>query len=421
MPSRRPSANGGSALRARNSARPGSTGRRGAAAATRRVPARSRSTDELASRARPPRGRIRYAVVGLGYISQIAVLPAFANAKQNSTLAALVSDDSKKLRQLGRRYGVHLLCKYDEVDKLFGSRAIDAVYIALPNSLHAEYAIRAARAGLHVLCEKPMAVTAQDCERMIEAAQQNHVKLMIAYRLHFEPGSLAALQIARSGQLGALRFFTSQFSMQVAPDNIRVERGMGGGPLYDIGIYCINAARTVFDGEPVEVMATAVTHSDPRFKEVPETITAVMRFPQKLVASFTCSFGAAARSVYEIVGTKGSITVDPAYEMSEGIAYELRIGNRMRSRHFKKSDQFAPELIHFSDCILHGREPEPAGDEGLADIRIIEAFNRSILSGKWVGVDLPQRKRRPDKRQALRKPAVKPPALVHAAAPHPPV
>ncbi|MGH8138859.1 MAG: Gfo/Idh/MocA family protein [Steroidobacteraceae bacterium] len=382
-----------------------------------RTPVRIRSS---APTSRSASGPIRYAVIGLGYISQVAVLPAFANARQNSALAALVSDDPRKLQKLGRHYDVDLLCKYDDVDKLFSSGAIDAVYIALPNAMHAEYAIRAAKAGLHVLSEKPMAVTSHDCERMIEAAQQGGVKLMIAYRLHFEPGNLDALHIARSGQLGDLRFFTSQFSMQVAAENIRVKREMGGGPLYDIGIYCINAARTVFAVEPVEVLATAVTHNDPRFKEVPETVVAVMKFPQKAIASFTCSFGSAARSVYEIVGTKGSITLDPGYEMSEGIAYELRVGNRTRSRHYKKSDQFAPELIHFSDCILHDREPEPSGEEGLADIRIIEAFNRSILSGKWVALDVPPRKRRPDKRLSLSKPAMESPALVRAAAPHPP-
>jgi glucose-fructose oxidoreductase len=192
---------------------------------------------------------------------------------------------------------------------------------------------------------------------------------------------------------------------------------MGGGPLYDIGIYCINAARTVFAAEPVEVMATTVTHNDPRFREVPETVAAVMKFPQKQIASFTCSFGAADRSVYEIVGTKGSITIDPAYEYAEGLAYEMRVGERKSSRGFRKGDQFAPELIHFSDCILNDREPEPSGEEGLADVRIIEAMSKSILSGRWVALDLPRRKRRADRRQAIARPGIRPPSLVGATAP----
>lgn len=345
------------------------------------------------------------------------MLPAFANAKQNSTLAALVSDDPEKLKKLGRRYGVDLLCRYEQIDELFSSGSIDAVYVALPNTMHAQTARRASQAGLHVLCEKPMAVSSRDCERMIETARQHHVKLMIAYRLHFEPGNLDAMEIARTGELGDLRFFTSEFTMQVAADNIRTQREMGGGPLYDIGIYCINAARTLFAAEPIDVVATASTHSDPRFKEVPETVTAVMRFPQKQVASFTCSFGSAARSVYEIVGTKGSLTVDPAYELTEGIGYTLRTGDRERVKRHPKSDQFAPELIQFSDCILGDREPEPSGEEGLADIRVIEALNDSIVTGKWVSLGLHPHKRRPDKRQAMIKPAARVPELVRVSAP----
>jgi glucose-fructose oxidoreductase len=149
----------------------------------------------------------------------VAILPAFAQAKQNSKLTALVSDDPEKLKKLGRRYGIQRLCRYEEVDDLLNSGEIDAVYIALPNSMHEDYAIRAARAGVHVMCKKPMAVTAAECEEMIEPARENHVKLMIAYRLHFERGNLEAAEIARSGKLGDLRFFTSQFSMQVRPDN----------------------------------------------------------------------------------------------------------------------------------------------------------------------------------------------------------
>jgi glucose-fructose oxidoreductase len=382
------------------------------------MPNRRRTTNGRSPDQPPARSKVvRYAVIGLGYISQIAVLPAFKHATQNSKLAALVSGDAKKLAQLGRRYGVDLLCKYDDIGKLFTSGAIDAVYIALPNSMHREYAVRAAEAGLHVLCEKPMAVTPNDCERMIDAAQQHRVKLMIAYRLHFDPATIEVAQIAQSGRLGDLRSFTSQFTMQVGKGNIRLKREMGGGPLYDIGIYCINAARNVFAAEPVEVMATAVTHNDPRFKEVPETVSAIMKFPQKQIASSTCSFGSADRSVYEIIGTTGSITADPAYEYAEGLRYELRVGEKNTPKRFKKSDQFAPELIHFSDCILNDRDPEPSGYEGLADVRIIEAMNKSILSGKWVALDLPSRKQRADRRRAIRRPGIRPPSLVGASAP----
>jgi predicted dehydrogenase len=356
--------------------------------------------------------RIRYAVIGLGHIAQIAILPAFAQARSNSVLCALVSDDAQKLRKLSRRYGIRRVCGYEEAEELFHSGEIDAVYITLPNALHREYTERAARAGLHVLCEKPMAVSSEHCQRMIEVTREQGVKLMIAYRLHFERANLEAAEMAHSGTLGDLRFFTSNFSMQVAPANFRSSRSLGGGPLYDIGIYCINAARAAFAAEPSEVFATAVTRRDQRFREVPETVAAVMKFPQERVASFTCSFGAADRSAYEIVGTKGSITLDPAYEYARGVEYLLRLGKRERGKRYEKSDQFAPELVYFSDCILNDREPEPSGEEGLADIRVIEALNRSIQTGRWVSPELTQRRRRPSLRQEIRRPGIQPPPLV---------
>jgi glucose-fructose oxidoreductase len=342
----------------------------------------------------------------LGHIAQAAVLPAFKHARRNSVLAALVSGEPKKLDTLGRRYGVEHLCGYDEADELFASGEIDALYIALPNNMHKEFTARAARAGLHVLCEKPMAVTVRECEQMIRATTQANVKLMIAYRLHFERANLEAARLARAGTLGELRFFSSDFSMQVREDNIRLERAKGGGPLYDIGIYCINAARHTLSEDPLEVWATAAKSRDPRFREVDETVVGAMRFKDERLASFTCSFGAADRSTYTVTGTRGSITLDPAYEYAEGLAYSLKVGERKRTKKFAKSDQFAPELLYFSDCILNNREPEPSGLEGLADVRVIEAMLRSIRTGKPVTLKMQQRRQRPTMRQEIRRPAV---------------
>ncbi len=376
--------------------------------------ARSRS----ASRAKTSSSKtVRYAVIGLGHIAQAAVLPAFRHAKRNSSLAAFVSGDTKKLRALGKRYGVKRLCDYDEIDELFASGEIDAVYIALPNDQHKEYAVRAARAGLHVLCEKPMAVTARECEAMMKAARKARVKLMIAYRLHFERANLEVAELARSGGLGDLRFFSSDFAMQVGSDNIRLRKTKrGGGPLYDIGIYCINAARYCLGADPVAVWASATRSKDPRFRNTDETVTAAMRFKDERIATFTCSFGAADRSTYTITGTRGSVTVDPAYEYAVGLAYEARIGERTRKKRFAKSDQFAPQLLYFSDCVLNGRDPEPSGEEGLADVRIIEGMLRSIKTGRWVSLAMRERKRRPTLQQAKRAPAVKQePKLVDAA------
>jgi glucose-fructose oxidoreductase len=363
--------------------------------------------------------QVRYAVVGLGHIAQTAVLPAFAHAKKNSRLEALVSDDPRKLRALGRRHRVERLVDYDGLDELLASGDVDAVYIALPNHLHAEFTLRAARAGVHVLCEKPLAPTSAECERMLEATDDAGVKLMTAYRLHFHPANLEAVKLARSRRLGELRAFSSSFGMQVRPGNIRVEAELGGGPLLDLGIYCVNAARYLFGAEPLEVQATATRSSDPRFAEVPEMVSATLRFPQDRVAQFTCSFGSADTDWYELVGTRGSLRLDPAYSHSEAATLVAKLGRTRRTRRFAKSDQFAPEILHFSACILADRTPGPSGLEGAIDVAILEAIQAAARSGASVPLSLPAPERRPDPARAHRSPAPRrDPAPVHAEEPH---
>ncbi len=373
----------------------------------------------MKSRSRPTQP-LRFAVVGLGHIAQAAVLPAFRHARKFAELTALVSGSPAKLKQLGKRYGVKHLYSYRDSRDLFTSGLVDAVYIALPNSQHAAWTIRAADAGLHVLCEKPLAVSVHDCERMIDACERNNVHLMTAYRLHFERCNLEVADLVRKKRIGEARYFDSQFSMQVKDGNIRVQRELGGGPEYDIGIYCMNAARYVFAAEPTQVFATATNSGDKRFREVPETVHVLMKFPGNRVANFICSFGAADRSRYEIVGTKGSVICEPAYEYAEGLAYELTIGEKKRRKQFAKSDQFAPELIHFAKCVRSGRRPEPSGKEGLIDVAILEAIHRSIQSGRCESVAVPQIKvHRPSLDQEIRRPAVpREPKLVQAESAH---
>ena len=371
------------------------------------------------SRSASAKGKVRYAVIGLGHIAQVAVLPAFKNARKNSVLTALVSDDGQKLKALGRRYKVPYLVTYEQADALFRTGELDAVYIALPNDLHAEWTIKAANAKLHVLCEKPMATSSEDCGQMIRACEGNGVKLMIAYRLHFERANLEVAEIVRRRRIGDARFFDSQFTMQVKEGNIRTQAERGGGPEWDIGIYCQNAARYLFAEEPAQVWATEVNSGDKRFREVPETVMAVMKFPeQDRLAMFVCSFGAADRSRYEVVGTKGAVVMDPAYEYAEGLKYELAIGEKQRVKQFRKSDQFAPELIYFSDCVLRNRDPEPSGTEGLIDVLIIEAMHRSMRSGTWEAVRVLERRRRPTLQQEIRKPGHEKPETVNVQQPH---
>jgi glucose-fructose oxidoreductase len=204
----------------------------------------------MARRVRRGGGRrvVGYAVVGLGHIAQTAVLPAFRHA-QRSRLVALVSGESAKRSALGRRYAVPAF-RYEDLDDVLVREDVDAVYVALPNTLHAECAVRAARAGVHVLTEKPMATSEEACRTMIEAADEHGVKLMVAYRLHFEPANLEAVELVRSGRIGEPRFFTSAFSYQVKAGNIRADVRTGGGALWDLGPYCVNAARYLFGAEP---------------------------------------------------------------------------------------------------------------------------------------------------------------------------
>ena len=361
--------------------------------------------------------RLRYAVVGLGHIAQVAVLPAFAHAKQNSQLAALVSDDEVKRRELGERYQVPSY-SYDDYDQCVRSGEIDAVYIALPNHLHCEYTVRAAEAGIHVLCEKPMAVTEEECEKMVHACRTSGVRLMIAYRLHFEECNMKAVEIAQSGQLGDLRIFNSVFNMQVKPGDIRVQGDMGGGTLYDIGVYCINAARYLFQDEPLEAIAFSANNGDPRFREVDEMTSAVLRFPGERLASFTTSFGASDLGEYRIVGTKGDLRVEPAYSYAQKLAHHLTIEGKTTRETFAMRDQFAPELIYFSDCVFDGREPEPSGEEGLADVRIVRALYQSALTRQPVALSGFEKRRRPSLKQEMERPAVSEPELVNAESPH---
>jgi predicted dehydrogenase len=358
--------------------------------------------------------RIRYAVVGLGHIAQIAVLPAFAHAA-NSELAALVSSDAAKLRQLGRRYRVSNLCSYAQYDALLCSGNVDAVYIAEPNSLHLDFVLRAANAGIHVLCEKPLALTATDCKRMIDACRRNGVKLMTAYRLHFEKSNLEAIRIVQSGKIGELRFFNSTFGMQARPGNIRLQKKMGGGPLYDLGVYCVNAARYLFRDEPLEVKALTASGDDRRFREVEEMAGVVLRFPEDRLATFVCSFGSTDTDMYQIVGTKGSLTLKNAYEYAMPIELALTVNGKTTFRTYARRDQFAPELVYFSDCVLKNREPEPSGMEGLNDVRVIQAIFKSARQQSSIKIQSSSsQKPRPTRRQEIRRRAVRKPELVHA-------
>jgi predicted dehydrogenase len=395
---------------------------RAARAAGRRPPTRSprARVAQRPSDSRPAGEPLRFAVVGLGYFAQAAVLPAFRKAK-GAEVVALVSDDATKLRELGEEYGIEesRRVRYEGYDDLLASGEVDAVYICLPNDLHAAYTVRAARHGVHVLCEKPLAVTAADCRRMVEACDKAGVRLMTAYRLHFNDANLEAIQAITDGDIGTPRFFVSSFATQVKPGGIRT-RGpeRGGGPLYDIGIYCINAARYLFRAEPSWVFGSGETGQDQaRFRAIDEQVTCVLGFPEGRTATFTASYGAADVACYEVYGTAGSLCLENAYEFSTTMRLEVEGSKGSWTRRYLKRDQVAPEITHFADCIRSGKDPEPSGKEGLIDVAIIEALQRSITSGKRIDLTVPTRRRRPTEQQAMRVRGSRMPELVNAKVP----
>jgi glucose-fructose oxidoreductase len=358
-------------------------------------------------------------VIGLGHIAQAAVLPAFANARKNSELVALVSGDEEKLRKLGRKYKIKNLFSYENVDDLLHADLVDAVYVALPNDQHADFTVRAMNAGLHVLCEKPMAMTTSDCLKMIEATKEAGTKLMIAYRLHFQKANMEVVAHIKKNKLGNLKFFSSVFSMQIIDDNnIRLE-GKGGGTLFDIGTYCINSARYLFRAEPEQVFAFGSSDpEDERFNEIVEMASVVMKFPGNRLAQFTCSFGAANSASYEIVGTKGSIRLESAYEYTEPMKMSLTVDDKTTTKKFEKTDQFAAEIAYFSDCVMRDRKPEPCGHEGMADVRILEAIQKSIETNSPVTIDQVQKETRPHEGQVIDFPGISKPKTVKVKSPH---
>jgi len=360
--------------------------------------------------------RLRIAVIGQGHFAQVAVLPAISQL-HDVELVALVSGSPNKLEELGRRYGVRHRVSYDDLETLLSGNVVDAVYIATPNDLHAQLTVTAARHGVHVLCEKPMAPTEAECMQMIRACEHRNAKLMIAYRLHFEAANLLAIETARSGEIGEPRVFSSVFSMQVRDGNVRTQPRRGSGPLYDIGIYCVNAARYLFRAEPLEVTAIRLAGHDARFTSIDEAFAVTMRFPQERVAQFTCSFGAYDRAHYQVIGTEGMLVLENAYEYASDMKLSITGTSGSKTKTFQRRDQIAAELEYFARCIREDRDPEPSGWEGLADVRILQAVLASARFGRAVPITGVLQTTRPDLTQEIRIPAHELPELVDVEQP----
>lgn len=352
-------------------------------------------------------GIVRYAVVGAGWISQDAFMPGVERSG-NSSLTAIVTGDQKKAEALGRRYGIERTYHYDAYRAALESRGFDAIYLALPNDQHAQFAIPALEAGIHVLLEKPMATSEAECAAIEAAARTSGAKLMIAYRLHFEPATLEAIRIEQSGTLGRVWLFTSTFSQPVARSNHRASNGFWAGPVPDMGPYPINAVRNLFRAEPTLVTATGLRHPHLGY-DFDDTVAVTLRFPGDRLAQFTVSYGLNPVNEYRICGDAGDLLVNPGFGFPNGLAHHLTLGSATTERRFPALDQFAAETRYFSNCILHDQDPEPDAEEGRLDVRVLAAIERALQSGQPVELQPFHRAKHPLPAQAIEIPAGKSP------------
>jgi predicted dehydrogenase len=328
--------------------------------------------------------KVRYAVVGLGDIAQEAMLPGIEHTG-NSEVTAFVTGDPKKARELGEKYGVENAYSYDQFNELLESGLIDAIYLATPNWLHADFAVPALRAGIHVLIEKPMEVSTARCQDILDAQNESGAKLMIAYRLHFEPATLDAIDKIRKGDLGLIRTFSSTFSQLVNPANHRAKHGELAGPLFDMGPYPVNAARYLFGDEPTEVVsAIGLTHADLGIPDMQDTVCAILKFPGDRIASLIVSYAANGINQFIVTGTKGSLEMNPSFTYGMGLEQFTRIGEKETHKKFSETDQFGGEMSYFSNCILNNLTVEPDGEEGYADVRVLEGIQNAIRTGRSV-------------------------------------
>ena len=357
--------------------------------------------------------KVRYGIVALGDISQESLMPGVSHTG-NSTITALVSSDSEKARKVARQYSIpdDAVYGYEQFGALLTSGKVDALYVATPNWRHAEFAVPALKAGVHVLLEKPMEVSVAKCQQILDAQRSSDAKLMVAYRLHFEPATLAILDLTREGKIGEMLSFSSTFAMKLKPENHRAHHGVEAGPIFDLGPYPINAVRNLFQKEPTEVFAMGAKHAGTQLGDFEDTVTVMLRFPDDRLAHFVVSYVGDSIDAYTVLGSEGSLLVNPAYSFGKPLTYTLRVDKKESTESFKSTDHFGGELQYFSDCVLHGKHPEPDGEEGLLDVRVIEAIVQSLKTRQAVSLAPMVRSRRIDTDDVKKLSPVSAPKLV---------
>jgi predicted dehydrogenase len=336
----------------------------------------------------PMAKRLGVAVVGLGHLALNQILPAFGRAK-SVRVTALVSGERDKARAVAAQYGVpetHLY-DYSSFDSLRDNPDIDIVYIVLPNAMHREFTERAAAAGKHVLCEKPMATSVADAQAMVQACAKAGRKLMIAYRMQYEPHHRQLIAMARDPANGPIRLIDAVNGQNDADNGQwRQKKAMaGGGSLVDVGIYCFNATRYITGEEPIEVTGRLTRPSgDPRFREIEDIAQFTLRYPSGTVATCTSGYSFHQSGHLRVQSEKAWFEMSPAFSYD---SLELKVGRKMGEANtvntigLAPADQFAREMDAFAWAIRHDKVPLTPGEEGLQDMRIAEAIYRSAANG----------------------------------------
>ena len=338
-----------------------------------------------------PERRVGYALVGLGHLTLNEILPAFGQSKHAKPVA-LVSGDAGKMAKVAKQYGIKpsSCYSYQTYDNLRDNPEVEVIYIVLPNAMHHEFTLRGARAGKHILCEKPMANSVKECEEMIAACQKAGKKLMIAYRIQYEPLNRQAQKLVRDKTYGVTKLIQMMNCQCQAHDQQwRHKKALaGGGSLPDVGLYCLNTTRFLLGEEPTEVSAQIYsTPGDDRFKEIEENVTFTLRFPSGVLAQCVTGYGSFNSRSYSVYAETGSIRMDPAFPY-QGLHQELihaPNGKQIKETpNNPNKDQFALEMDHMAECVRQNKVPYTPGEEGLQDQRIMEAIYQSARENKPV-------------------------------------
>lgn len=333
----------------------------------------------LTGRAAEPRKKLGFALVGLGNLSTNQLAPALQKTK-NCRLAGIVSGTPEKRQKWAAKYNLpeRSIYTYETFDTIRNNPDIDVVYVVLPNAMHGEYTIRAAQAGKHVLCEKPMEVSVEKCQQMVDACKKHDRQLAIGYRCQFVPHHLEMIRISREKQFGPLKLIEASFGFKIGdPKQWRLNHELaGGGALMDVGIYALQGARYTSGEEPVEITAFE-TKTDPRkFKEVDESIFWNMKFPSGVIANCGTTYNANGMNRLYAGCENGWAALDPAYSYG-GLKGRTSKGEM----NFPQIDHFAAEMDDFAQSIMENKRTKVPGEEGLQDVKLMTAIYESIKQG----------------------------------------